>query len=149
MPRFRSTGACIRYSLDLVDNSYTSIKMGNKADVNYACPICRSYLLVRSNIVLVVKPCTEEKQGILLINPKHGNYELICHHEFDFKRKECFDYFCPSCDSNLSTRDKNQNSARIIMIDKDQTEYDLFFPRHFNEQSKFIVSNVDIVKKYY
>jgi hypothetical protein len=93
---------------------------------------------------LIVKSCTEDKQGILIINPTCGNYELICHHELDLKRMECLDYFCPACGSNLISRDKNQNSARIIMIDKDQIEYDLFFPRHFDEQSKFMVSSSDI-----
>ena len=94
--------------------------------------------------MLIVKPCTEEKQGILIINPTRGNYELICHHELDFKRMECLDYFCPACDSNLNATDVNRNSARIIMIDEDQIEHDLFPPRYFDEQSKFIVSKGEI-----
>ncbi len=60
---------------------------------------------------------------------------------------ECLDYFCPACDSNLSATDVNRNSARIIMIDKDQIEHDLFLPRYFDEQSIFMESNGEKIVK--
>ena len=103
--------------------------MVTKPDVNYACPKCRSYLLVWNNIVLIVKSCTDDKQGILLFNPELGNYEFICHNILDFKGMECLDYYCPACDSKLTATDENRNQARIIMVDKDQKEYDLYLSR--------------------
>ena len=115
--------------------------MVTKLDVNYACPNCRSYLLVGNNIVLIVKSCTEDKQGILLLNPELGNYEFICNYKFDFKGMECLDYFCPVCDSNLTAIDVNRNLARIIMIDEDQKEYDLYLSRHSGEQSSLITQD--------
>jgi transcription initiation factor IIE alpha subunit len=87
---------------------------------------------------LIVKSCTEDKQGILLLNPELGNYEFICHYKLDFKAMECLDYFCPVCDSNLTATDVKRNLARIIMIDEDQKEYDLYLSRHSEEQSSLI-----------
>jgi hypothetical protein len=103
-----------------------SVIIATKPDVNYACPNCRSYLLVWNHIDLIVKSCTEDKQGILLFNPELGNYEFICHNILDFKGMECLDYYCPACDSKLTATDENRNQARIIMVDKDQKEYDLY-----------------------
>ena len=142
MPCFRHTGACVQCFHGIwriISN--TSINMVTKADVNYACPNCRSYLLVWNNIVLIVKSCTEDKQGILLLNPELGNYEFICNYKFDFKGMECLDYFCPVCDSNLTATDVNRNLARIIMIDEDQKEYDLYLSRHSGEQSSLITQD--------
>ena len=53
--------------------------MAAKLDVNYVCPNCRSYLRVWNNIIMSVKSRTEDKQGILLVNPELGNYEFISH----------------------------------------------------------------------
>jgi hypothetical protein len=109
--------------------------MATKLDVNYVCPNCRSCLLVWNNIVLIIKSCTEDKQGILLLNPELGNYEFICHYILDFKGMECLDYFCPVCNSNLNATDVNRNLARIIMIDEDQQEYELYLSRDSGEQN--------------
>ena len=112
--------------------------MATKPDVNYVCPNCRSYLLVRNNIILIVKSCTEDKQGLLLLNPELGNYEFICHNKFDYKGMKCLDYFCPACGSNLTATDANRNLARLIMIDSDQKEYDLYLSKHSGEQSTLV-----------
>jgi len=107
--------------------------MAAKLDVNYVCPNCRSCLLVCNNIVLIIKSRTENKQGVLLLNPELGNYEYICHEKLDFKGIECLDYFCPVCNSKLTTTHVNMNRARIIMIDEDLKEYDLFLSRPIGE----------------
>ena len=117
--------------------------MVTKVDVNYACPNCRSYLLVWSNIVLIVKPCNEDKQGLLILDPELGNYEFICHYESDFEGMECLDYYCPACGSNLAATDVNRNLARIIMIDEDEKEYDLYLSKHSGEQSTLKILNYD------
>jgi len=49
--------------------------------------------------------------------------------KLDFKGMEFLDYYCPACDSKLTATDENRNLARIIMIDKDQKEYDLYLSR--------------------
>ena len=111
--------------------------MAAKLDVNNVCPHCRSYLRVWNNIIMSVKSCTEDKQGLLLLNPELGNYEFISHYSLDFQEMECLDFFCPVCSANFTAADVNKNLARIRMIDKDQKEYDLYFSRLRGEHSTF------------
>ena len=97
--------------------------MAPKLDVNYLCPDCRSYLRVWNNIIFSVKSCTEDKKGLLLLNPELGNYEFISHFKLDFNEMECLDFFCPVCGSNLEATDVNKKLVRIKMIDEDQKSF--------------------------
>jgi hypothetical protein len=85
---------------------------------------------------------------LLLLNPELGNYEFISHYTLGFNKMDCLDFFCPLCGSILTATDVNKNLARVIMIDEDQKEYDLYFSRLRGEQSTFKTSNGDIVEKY-
>ncbi len=122
--------------------------MVTKLEVNYLCPDCRSYLRVWNNIIFSVKSCTEDKKGLLLLNPDLGNYEFISHYTLEFEEMECLDFFCPVCGSNLTAADVNTNLARIIMVDQNQKQYDLYFSKLRGEHSTFKVSDDDIVEKY-
>jgi hypothetical protein len=122
--------------------------MTAKLDVNYLCPACRSYLRVWNNIIFSVKSCTEDKKGLLLLNPELGNYEFISHPQIDFKEMDCLDFFCPVCGSDLKATEINPNLARIIMIDENQRSFDVYFSRIRGEHSTFKISNGDVVEKY-
>jgi hypothetical protein len=122
--------------------------MTTKLDVNYLCPDCRSYLRIWNNVIFRVKSCTEDKKGLLLLNPELGNYEFISHPALAFKEMDCLDFFCPVCGSNLQATGVNPKLAKVIMIDEDQKEYDVYFSRLRGEQSTFKISNGDIVGKY-
>jgi rubredoxin len=122
--------------------------MNTKLDVNYLCPDCRSYLRVWNNVIFSVKSCTEDKKGLLLLNPELGNYEFISHPKVDFKEMDCLEFFCPVCGANLQATEVNPKLARVIMIDADQKEYAIYFSRLRGEESTFKISNGDIVEKY-
>ena len=122
--------------------------MAAKLDVNYLCPHCRSHLRIWNNIVFSVKSCDADKQGLLLLNPELGNYEFISHYSLEFKEEECLDFFCPVCSANLIAADTDINMARIIMIDKDEKEYDVYFSRIRGKHSTFKVQENDIVERY-
>jgi hypothetical protein len=122
--------------------------MTTKLNVNYVCPDCRSYLRVWNNIIFSVTSCNREKRGLLLLNPELGNYEFISHYKLDFSKMECLNFFCPVCGVDLTASDVNKNLARIVMIDKDQKEYDVYFSRIRGEQSTFKISEDDIIEKY-
>ena len=122
--------------------------MAAKLDVNYICPKCRSYLLVWKNIIFSVKSCTEDEQGNLLLNPKLSSYQFNSNYMLVFKETECLVFFCPICGSNLTATDVNKNLTRIIMIDENQKEYDLYFSRLRGEHSTFKISDNNIVEKY-
>lgn len=122
--------------------------MAKKLEVNYLCPSCRSYLRVWNNIIFSVRSCTEDKKGLLLLNPELGNYEFISHYTLDFHKMECLDFLCPVCGFDFKATDINTNLARIIMIDENQKQYDLYFSRIRGEHSTFKISDNDIVEKY-
>ncbi len=122
--------------------------MAAKLEVNYICPKCRSYLRVWKNIIFSVKSCTEDEQGNLLLNPKLGSYQFNSNYMLVFKETECLVFFCPICGSNLTATDVNKNLTKIIMIDENQKEYDLYFSRLRGEHSTFKISDNNIVEKY-
>jgi len=122
--------------------------MATKLDVNYVCPECRSYLRVWNNIIFSVKSCTDDKMGLLLLNPELGNYKFISHFMLEFDKMDCLDFFCPVCCFNLRADNVNKNLARIIMIDANNKEYDLYFSRLRGEESTFKIGKDDIVEKY-
>ena len=101
-----------------------------------------------SGLIFTVKSCTEDKKGLLLLNPELGNYKFISHYSLEFKEEECLDFYCPVCSNNLIATDINSKMARIIMIDKDGKEYDLYFSRIRGEHSTFKVHQNDIVERY-
>ena len=82
------------------------------------------------------------------MNPHLGNYEFISHYKLDLDEMECIDFYCPVCGCNLIAADVNKNLARIVMIDEDNKEYDLYFSRLRGEESTFKISNGDVVEKY-
>ena len=122
--------------------------MKTKLDVDYVCPFCRSYLRVWNNIIFSVKSCTDDKKGLLLLNPELGNYEFISHHSLEFKEMDCLDFYCPVCFEDLKASEVNKNLARIVMIDKEEQEFDVSFSRIRNEHSTFKVSNDQIIEKH-
>jgi hypothetical protein len=122
--------------------------MATKLEVNYVCPDCKSYLRIWNNIIFSVKSCTEDKKGLLLLNPELGNYDFISHYKLDFNKMDCIDFFCPVCNFDLTAKDVNKKLARIIMIDENEKEFDLYFSRLRGEESTFKVSNGDIIEKF-
>lgn len=122
--------------------------MAVKLDVDYLCPDCRSNIRVWKNIIFSVRSCADDRKGLLLLNPKLGNYEFISHHKLEFDRMDCLDYHCPVCGFNLIASDVNNTLARIIMVDKDQKEYDIYFSRIRGKESTFKVKDGDIVERY-
>jgi rubredoxin len=123
--------------------------MRTKLDINYVCPECRSYLRVWNNIIFSVRSCIhKEKKGLLLLNPELGNYELISHYKLDFDKMECLEFYCPVCGFDFTASDVNKNLARIVMIDENQKEFDVYFSRIRGEQSTFKISKDNLIEKF-
>ena len=116
--------------------------------INYLCPRCRSYLRVWNNIIFVVKSNSRNLQSILLLNPELGNYNLIHHSSVEFKEGEMLDFICPVCHADLTAVEINNNLARIIMIDENNKEFDVFFSKICGEHSTFLIHEDDIAEKY-
>ena len=116
--------------------------------INYLCPHCRSYLRVWNNIIFIVKSDIRNLLSILLLNPELGNYDLIHHSSIEFKEGEILDFICPVCHADLTAIEIHGNLVRIIMIDENNKEFDVYFSKICGEHSTFLIHEDDIVEKY-
>ena len=116
--------------------------------LNYLCPHCRSYLRVWNNIIFIIKSIPRDLQSILLLNPELGNYDLIHHSSIEFEEGEMLDFICPVCRADLTAIEIHRNLVRIIMIDENNKEFDVYFSKICGEPSTFLIHKDDIVEKY-
>ncbi len=122
--------------------------MKNPLKNNYLCPHCRSFLRVWNNIILIVKSVSRNLQCILLLNPKIGNYDLIHHSSIEFKEGEMLDFICPVCRADLTAIGIHKNLVRIIMINRNNIEFDVYFSKICGEHSTFVIHKDDIIEKH-
>jgi hypothetical protein len=116
--------------------------------INFLCPHCRAYLRVWNNIIFIVSSNLRNLSGILLLNPELGNYNLIHHSSIEFEEGEILNFICPVCRADLTASDINVNLARIIMLDADDKEYDVYFSKICGEHSTFVIHDDDILEKF-
>lgn len=113
--------------------------MGN----SYLCPQCSGHLKVGESVVF----STRSKKGVtglILLSPKLGHYEVINHPSFDFKDGDYVEFFCPLCHVQL-TSEKNENLAKVLMIDDELQESEILFSKIAGEKCtyKIVDGNVE------
>jgi len=104
---------------------------------DYLCPACRNILNVGENVVFHAK-ASHRREGILMFHPQPGNYTVIKHPSFDYEEGEKVSFYCPYCNTEL-TSERNKNLVRIIIRDETNREYELLFSRVAGEKSTFVV----------
>ncbi len=107
-------------------------------DNHFICPFCRGHLRVGEYIVFRIRNRRREK-GLLLLHPEVGNYTSIKHPEFHFEDGERIDFFCPICLQSLDAA-IDENLVKVIMIDQEGQENEIYFSRIAGEQSTYQVS---------
>jgi len=110
---------------------------------SYLCPYCRGHLKVEKHITFSVKTAAGAR-GLLFLSPKLGDYHCINHETFELKEGECLDIFCPICHSNLKALSVNKNLAKVVMIDKNANEYDVYFSEIVGEKCTYKIHEKDI-----
>jgi len=58
------------------------------------------------------------------------------------------DFICPVCRADLTAVELHRNLVRIIMIDENSKEFDVYFSKVCGEHSTFLIQEDDIVEKY-
>jgi hypothetical protein len=94
--------------------------------VEYLCKVCRGHLKVKTSIVLAATKTNSSEKGLIFLNPEIGNYTTTTHPSFQIKEGEEYIYTCPICHSQLNSA-KYNHLVRVIMIDDDMKEYDIYF----------------------
>ena len=109
---------------------------------DYLCPLCRGHLRLVSNIVISVKLKSHEK-GLIFLDPKIGDYTKITHPSFKVNPGDEYTIYCPICHAMLNVEDK-PNLARVIMVDKEDNEHDVFFSNIAEERCTYVVKDKKI-----
>ena len=104
--------------------------------VEYLCKICRGHLKPKTSIVLAASKTNSSKKGLVLLNPEIGNYTTTTHPSFQLKEGEEYIYTCPICHSQLNSK-KYKHLVRIIMVDEEGKEYDIYFSGIAGEKCTF------------
>jgi len=115
---------------------------------NYSCPKCHAFLRIWNNIIFTIRSADGEKKGILLLNPKLGNYSITSHPSLHFEEGELIDFFCPVCHASLAADKINSNLVRIIMTDEEGEQYDVYFSRIIGEESTFKIQDNNIIARF-
>ena len=113
--------------------------MGN----SFLCPKCSGHLKVGNGVVFSTR--TKEGQvGLILLSPQLGNYKVYNHPSFDFEVGDYVEFFCPLCHIQL-TSEKNENLAKVIMIDDELKESEILFSKIAGEKCtyKIVDENVE------
>jgi hypothetical protein len=92
----------------------------------YLCKVCRGHLKVKTSIVLAASKINSSEKGLVFLNPEIGNYTTTTHPSFSINEGAEYIYTCPICHSQLNSA-KYNHLVRIIMIDEDKKEYDIYF----------------------
>ena len=105
-------------------------------------------MVLFTNIILSAKN-DKGQRGLILLHPELGNYEVITHPEFKYEKGEMISFYCPVCHHSLDSS-KHKNLAKIVMIDSEGKDFDIYFSKVAGEQStlKMIGEHVEIFGKH-
>ena len=104
--------------------------------VEYLCKACRGHLKVKDSIVLAAQKINTSQRGLIFLNPEVGNYVTTTNPAFAIKKGDEYIYTCPICHSQLNS-EKYKHLVRIIMIDDDNKEYNIYFSGIAGEKCTF------------
>ena len=106
---------------------------------DYLCPKCKGHLNADESVIFSTKNAKNQR-GLILLSPEIGKYNYSHHDNYNFKKGEIVEFYCPICAESLES-DKNNKYASITMIDHNNEEYEMLFSRLAGNKSTYIVSN--------
>ena len=110
---------------------------------DYLCPKCKNKLNIGGNIVFTTKKENGEK-GLILLSQKVGDYTIIHHPAYKYSHGEHLKFFCPICHTNLEAVDVNKSLAKIIMVNEDKQESEIYFSEIIGEKCTYKITDSEI-----
>jgi hypothetical protein len=92
----------------------------------FLCKICKGVLNGKTSIILAAQKLNSSMRGLVYLNPELGNYTSATHPSFQLNEGEEYIYTCPICHAQLNST-KYDHLVRILMIDDDGKEYNIYF----------------------
>lgn len=113
----------------------------------YFCPVCKSPLKISNHIILHGKPTnSNELGGLVLFEPKLGDFEVTTHSSCKMKDGVHMEFYCPVCHENLSA--ESEVLAHISMRDSDGDLYEIWFAEIMGEQATYKIKAGELTEKY-
>ena len=106
----------------------------------YICPHCKGQLKIAEYIVFSAKT-EDRKEGLILLSPKVGDYEALYHKDSTgFMKGDKLEVSCPICQASLEAKDVDENIAKVLMIDEEKNECEIFFSQIIGERCTYKIS---------
>ena len=111
--------------------------------VEYLCKACRGLLNVKSSIVLSATKMNSSHRGLIYLDPELGNYTKTTHPSFQLEKGSEYLINCPICHSQLNSM-RYPHLVRIIMIDENGKEYNIYFSGIVGENCTYKISETGV-----
>jgi len=113
--------------------------------IQYLCKACRGNLNVKTSIILSATKINSAKKGLIYVNPELGNYTVTTHPSFIMQEGEEYLINCPICHAHLNSL-RYDHLVRIIMIDENGEEFDIYFSDIVGEKCTYKISGTSVEK---
>jgi hypothetical protein len=97
------------------------------------------------NKIVISAKANDGSEGLISLSPDIGDYNVEFPDTLNQKTGDLLSLFCPVCHKDLSSP-KHINLAMVLMTDKADEEYEIFFSRIVGEHStvKILGDHVDL-----
>lgn len=112
----------------------------------YLCPHCRSTLRVKHNIMFKFRT-KDQKLGILILNPKTGNYVYLNPPGTTFEVGEKIHFMCPVCCRYLKAGGMHDDLVEMIMINRSGKEFTVYFSSKTGKHVKFYIEKKSNIRQ--
>ncbi|PKP21136.1 MAG: hypothetical protein CVU05_07455 [Bacteroidetes bacterium HGW-Bacteroidetes-21] len=106
----------------------------------YLCPHCKGHLRLANEIVFLTKTNTG-LSGLVLLNPKIGDYNVIVDPKLQYAPGEHVNFICPICYENLDAKERGANLAHVIRVDREGKESQVYFSKIVGEKCTYKVED--------
>lgn len=93
--------------------------------------------MVDKKVVISAK-AADGSEGLISLSPKPGDYGVKFPSTLNYKEGDLLSLFCPVCNQNLASP-KHINLAMLIMTNKADEEYEIFFSQIVGEHTTVIM----------
>ena len=114
-------------------------------ETSYLCPKCKKNLNVGDFVIFSAKT-KNKNSGLLMLSSELGNYKVTKNPSFNYETGDSIAFFCPVCHANLNC-EKNDNLARVLLVDEKGNEFNVVFSSIAGEQSTYAITG-DNVEMY-
>lgn len=105
----------------------------------FLCPHCRGYLQVEKNLIFSIETSSDNK-GLIFLSPELGDYTMKKNKNFILNEDDKVTIKCPICNTDLRDNSVHQDLAKILMIDMDDIENEIYFSAIYGEHATYKVA---------